>query len=215
VFSTTFSLPPPVGKDVEGSSELNPFELTGISKKDFQAFLKVLYPLYVISSIAYPLEDSLKQFIRTIPHSYKDITLEEWKSILLLSSMWEFQHIRQLAIQILDRSGSAVFKPAEKIYLGRKFDIRQWLVSGLTEMVQDSNGPRAEDVILLGVDVAVRIWDLREECIRAQMRGYTFSWQDKVVRAFEDVLKGVSSPPCSDSSCSSSSQTSRTALVFQ
>ncbi len=39
----------PSGDDVEveGSSEARPIKLEGIAKKDFRAFLRVLYPLYV------------------------------------------------------------------------------------------------------------------------------------------------------------------------
>ncbi|KAF9558138.1 hypothetical protein CPC08DRAFT_709875, partial [Agrocybe pediades] len=176
VFSTTFSLPPPAGNDAEGSAESNPFELKGVAKADFQAFLKVLYPL-------------------TIPHSYKDITLDEWKSILLLSSMWEFQKIRKLAIDILTKSSTAVLKPADKVFLGRKFDVYDWLLHGLIEMVQGNTGPRPEDVNLLGVDICVQIWDLREECIRIQMRGNVFSFEDKVLEVFKAVFKEVTPPP--------------------
>ena len=45
VFATTFTLPPGNDKPVEGCNETYPFKLQGVKKADFQALLKVLYPL--------------------------------------------------------------------------------------------------------------------------------------------------------------------------
>ncbi|KDR75470.1 hypothetical protein GALMADRAFT_226117 [Galerina marginata CBS 339.88] len=167
VFSTIFTLSPPEGSPVEGSSEANPFVLERISKKDFQAFLSVLYPL-------------------TIPHSYSNTTAEEWKSVLVLSTMWEFQSLRDLAVQTLGSPG--VLDPVSKILLGAKHDIPEWFISGCVELVTRPKGPRAEEVDLLGADTAIKIYDLREGRIEAQIRRYNFDARARVKAEFQNVL---------------------------
>jgi hypothetical protein len=45
VFQTTFNLPKPEGDEGEGHGDEHPFVLHGIKKDDFEALLKVIYPL--------------------------------------------------------------------------------------------------------------------------------------------------------------------------
>ncbi|KAF8959960.1 hypothetical protein BDZ97DRAFT_1666562 [Flammula alnicola] len=167
VFSITFTLPPPGGTSVEGSSEGNPFELVGILKKDFQAFLSVIYPLQV-------------------PFDYADITVEQWRSVLELSHMWDFQSLRDLSIQKLGAPGS--LESITKIQLGEKYHISEWFVSGCVDLVMRDKGPRANEVNQLGTEMAVQLSDLREERIIAQLRRYSFNPPTRIRKAFEYVL---------------------------
>ena len=44
IFDTIFTLPAANNTPVDGSEDEHPFKLDGISKAEFRAFLKVLYP---------------------------------------------------------------------------------------------------------------------------------------------------------------------------
>lgn len=44
IFATIFSLPAGEGKNIEGASDEHPFKLEGISKVDFEIFLRAVYP---------------------------------------------------------------------------------------------------------------------------------------------------------------------------
>ncbi|KAJ3508819.1 hypothetical protein NLJ89_g5550 [Agrocybe chaxingu] len=166
VFSTTFMLPPPPGETAEGSSEKKPFELKGILKKDFQAFLRVLYPLGV-------------------PNHYDDLTSEEWQSVLRLSSMWEFQNLRDLAVQWLSKPGMLDY--ISKIQLGQSYDLHDWFVAGCGEIVRRNKGPRGEEMARLGHNMTERLYDLREARLDSfQNRRHDVEYA--VRKAFTDVL---------------------------
>ena len=47
-----FSLPPERNVQVEGMSDERPLILEGVTQKDFRAFLKVLFPPYVIACLS-------------------------------------------------------------------------------------------------------------------------------------------------------------------
>ena len=47
-----FSLPPERNVQVEGISDERPLILEGVTQKDFRAFLKVLFPPYVIACLS-------------------------------------------------------------------------------------------------------------------------------------------------------------------
>jgi len=162
-FATTFKLPPPIGQQAEGFSEQMPIKLEFIFKKDFAALLAVLYPM-------------------KIPVRYNDITTEEWKSILKLSAMWEFDSVRELAIQELTAANK--LDPVSSILLGLEYDVAQWLIAGCSHLIVRNAGPRAEEAKMLGEDLATLIWDLREQKIWTFGRRDSFNLRANIANAF-------------------------------
>ncbi|KAF9445060.1 hypothetical protein P691DRAFT_762826 [Macrolepiota fuliginosa MF-IS2] len=79
VFSTAFTLPPPIDGMRGGQSDQNPIKLEGVSKDDFRGLLRAMYP----TGPAIP---------------GKDLVLAEWISALKLATMWGFAEIRRRAI---------------------------------------------------------------------------------------------------------------------
>ncbi|KAF8199894.1 hypothetical protein K438DRAFT_1822746 [Mycena galopus ATCC 62051] len=148
VFATTFSLPQPVA-GVEGSSDKTPFRLDGIKRVDFQALLKVLYPL------------------TSIPKT-PTLCRDEWISVLKLANLWDFIDVRDLAIQQLalySRSLDCV----ERIVFAREHDVSSWLESGYTELVRRKTIISPEEAKKIGWDVALQICKLREASVLTQL----------------------------------------------
>lgn len=82
--------------DAEGHSDDKPIDLTGVEKLDFTRFLRVLYPL----------------------HSHGPTgPVDDWNSVLKLSTMWRFKDIRNLSVaQPIPLIGS--LEPVMQVSLG-------------------------------------------------------------------------------------------------
>ncbi|KDQ50882.1 hypothetical protein JAAARDRAFT_141290 [Jaapia argillacea MUCL 33604] len=145
VFRDMFRLPVERGVDVEGSSDENPLRLEGIKKVDFLRLLRVMYPRL---------------------YSRHDITTyEEWSSILELSSMWNFEEIKDLAIENLSSSteqGSLAPSPVTRILLGQKYDVPLWVAWGVTDLVKRSEPLTIEEAQALGMESTLKIARVRE-----------------------------------------------------
>ncbi|KAJ7250486.1 hypothetical protein B0H12DRAFT_662676 [Mycena haematopus] len=148
IFASMLTLPPGNGVQAEGQSDQNPIVLEGISKVDFRALLKVLYPLSV----------------RSILNIDRLMTKDEWLSVLKLSTQWRFLEARALAITQLDRLN---FGPVECVVLGRQYDIAAWLRKGYTGLLQRRWGYISpEDAKQIGWETAFRICEARETKLR-------------------------------------------------
>lgn len=116
IFEAMFSLPPGGEAPVEGTSLETPIVLEGVGEDHFHAFLRVLYPFTGQPAV---------------------VEYAEWVGALHLATMWEFAEIRAKAIAAL-----SVLNPerelTEKISLGARYGIVDWLRDGYTELVQRS-----------------------------------------------------------------------------
>jgi len=166
VFATGFMLPSPPGEQPEGSSEEKPIKLEMVEKKDFEAFLRILHPL-------------------TIPVQYNEISGEDWRSVLKLSDMWNFDAIRELAIRELSTSDK--LDPVSQILLGIKYNVGQWVIDGCTIFMTRLRGPKAEEAKLLGEEITTIIWNLREKSGWNLVNGMKAT----VAKAFADYSESV------------------------
>lgn len=120
-----------------GSRPNNPIILREVDTADFNEFLSVLY----------------SSDYETTPSR----TVEQWTSILSLSTRWYFESIRQLAIENLSRLVTTV----DKIVLAREFDVEPWLVEGYTALCCRDLPPNVEEGRILGVDDIIKIVHIR------------------------------------------------------
>ncbi|TFL04324.1 hypothetical protein BDV98DRAFT_590148 [Pterulicium gracile] len=99
IFRGMYSLPQQA--DAEGLSDDKPIDLTGVEKLDFTRFLRVLYPLGV-----------------QLSHSHGPTgPVDDWNSVLKLSTMWRFKDIRNLSVaQLVPLIGS--LEPVMQVSLG-------------------------------------------------------------------------------------------------
>ena len=112
--------------------------------------------------------------------------VDDWKSVLNLSTMWEFSTLRDLSIEYLGKPG--MLDPVSKMLLGMKYHITHWLISGCDQLLNRTEGPRAEEAEQLGTVVTIKIYDLREVRIAARLRGYNFDPSKAIQAAFKDYL---------------------------
>jgi len=100
--------------------------------------------------------------------------------------MWEFSTLRDLSIEYLGKPG--MLDPVSKMLLGMKYHITHWLISGCDQLLNRTEGPRAEEAEQLGTVVTIKIYDLREVRIAARLRGYNFDPSKAIQAAFKDYL---------------------------
>ncbi|KZP05989.1 hypothetical protein FIBSPDRAFT_1053788 [Athelia psychrophila] len=98
-------------ESVQGVDEKNPIVLSDVSCSDFDEFLAILYP----TDFRCPTEK----------------TTAQWTSVLHLAAKWGFESIQLLAVDKL----TATAIPVDKIVLGRRYGISDWLPGAYEAMV--------------------------------------------------------------------------------
>ncbi|KAF7356244.1 hypothetical protein MVEN_00955900 [Mycena venus] len=155
IFGTTFTLPTGDGVRAEGQTDENPVVLQGIRSVDFQALLKVLYPL------------DLQQILTD-----KDrwMTKEEWISVLKLSTKWYFLDTRNLAIDQLN--SRADMGGVDRILLARQYDVPNWLQMGYADLARRTAGISREDAEKIGWETALQLCQVRENALKTNNSSY-------------------------------------------
>ncbi|KAF7981366.1 hypothetical protein HWV62_33835 [Athelia sp. TMB] len=125
-------------KGIEGSDEYSPCILSDVNCADFDEFLAILYP----TDFLHPTEKNIDQ----------------WTSILHLSAKWGFESIKLLAIDRL----TAYAAPIDKIVLGRRYGIDDWLPSSYEAVCMRVDPLTMEEGMKLGLEDAIRISAARQ-----------------------------------------------------
>ncbi|KAI9465224.1 hypothetical protein BJY52DRAFT_1114029, partial [Lactarius psammicola] len=126
--------------DHETSSTI--VSLGDVECKDFEAFLSVLYP--------------------------EDLSYEQWRSVLHLSTRWGFASVRKLALRSIKPPTAS-----DRLLLARTYAVDDWIVPALTALCErttplsldEARGMSMEDVVL----VASIREDIRSKTIRFEM----------------------------------------------
>ncbi|KAK0459135.1 uncharacterized protein EV420DRAFT_1763588 [Desarmillaria tabescens] len=138
-FDSMLSLPQG-GSEPEGVTDDRPIQLAGIKKIDFERLLQVLHPI-----------DTAKQ---------PELSVNGWVSVLALSSLWRMT-VRKTAIERLTSSLSEI-SPADRIVLGRKYSVGQWISSGCEELATRVEVVSLEEGEKVGLSTALRLEHIRE-----------------------------------------------------
>jgi len=143
IFATIFTLlASSENTIVEGCTDEHPFNLNGISKIDFQAFLRVVCP-----------RDRTKY----------SMTVAKWVSVLKLSTMWDFHETRELAIKELSKEG--MMDLVMKVGLAKQFKIPEWLFAGYERLIKRKEAISIVEAELLGLTTVVRLFRIREKSV--------------------------------------------------
>jgi len=126
----------------QGASSLPVISIENVKSKDFDAFLSILYPL---------------DFNALEEHS-----VEELSSILDLSTRWGFHSIREFSIRRLNPP-----TPLQRLILGRKCGIDQWIPLALRELCERPQPLSPDEARVMELDDVVLIVSVREK-IRVQ-----------------------------------------------
>ncbi|KAI6143975.1 hypothetical protein BKA82DRAFT_748425 [Pisolithus tinctorius] len=141
VFCDTFSLPQGDGVGIEGWSDEIPIQLHAISKDDFEQLLKALF--------------HRKHGSRpNLPQS-----IEQWTSVLKLSTAWNFEKLRQASIHALLKSNIGA---VDRVVLSQQYDIKGWLLPALNELAKRPEPITLEEANRMGIDIALRLASVRE-----------------------------------------------------
>ncbi|KAH6908512.1 hypothetical protein BKA70DRAFT_1562575 [Coprinopsis sp. MPI-PUGE-AT-0042] len=126
----------------EGATDEKPIVLEGYKSVDFECLLKVMLP-------------------QPLKHSLPVLAKEEWTSVLKLSTVWQMDKIRQLAIEqltVLDLT------PIEKILHAREYRVLKWLTEGVSTLAAGFSEYKFEDIAKeLGWETTARILSVRDE----------------------------------------------------
>ena len=85
-------------------------------------------------------------------------SFEELTSILDLSTRWGFTSIRDMAIRCL-KSPTA----HQRLILGRKYGIDQWILPALQELCERPEPPTRDEARLMGLEDVILIGSVREK----------------------------------------------------
>ncbi|KAH6908513.1 hypothetical protein BKA70DRAFT_271835 [Coprinopsis sp. MPI-PUGE-AT-0042] len=126
----------------EGATDEKPIVLEGYKSNDFECLFKVLLPR--------PLDPCPPALSQT-----------EWASALKLSTVWQMEKIRNVAIE---RLSSCTLSPTEKIQYSRKFRVSKWLFEGVTALATDIADIEVNDLAKpLGWKTAALVFAIRDK----------------------------------------------------
>ncbi len=159
-----FSLPCPDGHTPEGQTDEDPIILEGIEAKDFDRLLSILYPKCVNVSFKIVCPSLIpRRNFRTCEIETK----EEWISVLSLATRWDFTSIRELALSRLHSnsftaSAQLNLSPADRIVLGLRFDVSEWLLPAYSELCMRTEALTLEEGEILGMQNVINIAQARQ-----------------------------------------------------
>ncbi|KAH6908503.1 hypothetical protein BKA70DRAFT_1280034, partial [Coprinopsis sp. MPI-PUGE-AT-0042] len=127
----------------EGENDEKPIVLEGYKSNDFEYLLKVLYPCYACGSLS----------SRT--------TTNEWVSVLKLSTIWQMDKIRDMAIVQLS---ACEMLPIEKLQYAREYRVPKWLTEGVIALANELSNYEGRDLgKALGWETTALILDIRDK----------------------------------------------------
>ncbi|KZP27875.1 hypothetical protein FIBSPDRAFT_817855 [Athelia psychrophila] len=125
-------------ESIQGADEQNPIVLPDVSCSHFDEFLAILYP----TDFRRPTEK----------------TAAQWTSVLHLAAEWGFESIQLLAIDNL----TATAIPIDKIVLGRRYGIADWLPGAYEAVCTRADPLTVEEGLRLGVEDIIKISSARQ-----------------------------------------------------
>ncbi|KAK7472353.1 hypothetical protein VKT23_000470 [Stygiomarasmius scandens] len=159
VFHDMFSLPVPVGRKAEGQSDEEPVLLQSVSKVDFERLLNLMFPDAGLDHMP---------------------SLDEWISILKLATLWDMPRIRERAIRHM---APIMTDPVQKIEIAREYDIDDWMLPALNQLVQRDHALTMEEGERLGMEYTLKLASIRECC---RFNNRTFRWELGRSRGYTD-----------------------------
>jgi len=146
VFETMFKLPQNPDVVADGLSNDQPLRLDGVKCEDFRQLLRVMYPSGI--------------------DKMETLTMEQWSSVLALSTRWDMTAIRAKAIknvrEALNRDG---LDPHNLILfiLGQTHRVDEWVMLATISLIKRQEPMGPNDAKIIGVENALKIASLREQ----------------------------------------------------
>ncbi|KAN0130802.1 hypothetical protein V8E53_011477, partial [Lactarius tabidus] len=144
--------------------------LGGVECKDFEAFLSVLYP-----------EDFEEH----------DLSYEQWRSVLHLSTRWGFDSIRKLVLRSIDPPSAY-----DRLLLARKYAVDHWTVPALTMLCERTAPLSLDEAREMSVEDLVLVATVREH-IRSKAIQFGVN-STEISRRVEAMQAGTLGPATDD-----------------
>jgi len=107
-------------------------------------------------------------------------SLDEWISILKLATLWDMPRIRERAIRHMV---PIMTDPVRKIEIAREYDIDDWMLPALNQLVQRDQALTMEEGERLGMEYTLKLASIRECC---RFNNRTFRWELGRSRGYTD-----------------------------
>ena len=130
--------------------------LGDIESKDFDAFLSILYPEYVFSTVIYQF--TYRRVFAGRDFEGNDFSYEEWKSVLHLSTRWGFASIRKLAL-------SSINPPTahDRLLLARTYSVDDWVILSLSALCERTTPLSLSEARQMSMEDVVLVSTVRED----------------------------------------------------
>ncbi|KAH6910334.1 hypothetical protein BKA70DRAFT_1424881 [Coprinopsis sp. MPI-PUGE-AT-0042] len=86
-------------------------------------------------------------------------TVEEWTSILELSTFWDFKQLRARSIKEL----TDITSPIDRIVLAQAYNVPEWTLSGYRALVMRRKPVTAKEAEKLGMQAVLKVWQVQTE----------------------------------------------------
>ncbi|KAF9073187.1 hypothetical protein BDP27DRAFT_1216148, partial [Rhodocollybia butyracea] len=139
VFRDMFQMPPDGENKPEGMSDDNPILLHSILQIDWERLLNVLLHKTYLDP---PL----------------DFRIEQWISVLKLSTLWEMNAVRAVAIKKIESFDDH----ARKIDIAREYKIPDYFLPALSQLITRPQPLSIEDLLYLGLMCCLKVASIRE-----------------------------------------------------
>jgi hypothetical protein len=164
LFRYMLEVPQPSGQPIDGSDEDHPLRLDGYSAADFRQLMRVLLPPSVLLLLPRSHLTDLAYMHHSGSDTSEELTTEEWKAVLALSTAWVLDSVRRLAIKQLNK---ARFDSVDKLVLAVKYHIDEWVVDTLNKIAQREEPLDITDadrlLPVVGIDYLLKIARVRED----------------------------------------------------
>ncbi|KAH9174991.1 hypothetical protein EDB89DRAFT_429439 [Lactarius sanguifluus] len=111
--------------------------LGDIERKDFEALLSVLYP---------------------VDFEGHELTYEQWKSVLHLSTHWGFTSLRKLALNSIKPP-----TPHDRLVLARAYSVNHWVLPALTALCERTLPLSLDEAQQMAMEDVILVARVREE----------------------------------------------------
>ncbi|KAG6908824.1 hypothetical protein DXG01_003177 [Tephrocybe rancida] len=120
----------------------NIIELKDATPAEFRTLLKLIYPIPPYLTPEY------------------EPMMNEWLSIMKLSTQWLMLDIRRKAIKALTLRDDV--PPADRVVLARKYSVDNWARCAYAELAQKASSMSQADITKIGLSSAIKVYNTRE-----------------------------------------------------
>jgi hypothetical protein len=129
--------------------------LGNIERKDFDAFLSILYPEWGFWSIVYQ-----RLYWETTHRDFEqhNLSYNEWRSVLHLSTQWDVAPIRRLALNNIQPP-----TPHDQLLLARTYSVDPWVIPALSALCERSAPLSLDEARQMNIEDVVLVATVRED----------------------------------------------------